>query len=454
MSIVAVATLAVARKRKHIMKLYNLKQNKNSIIKPLFRRYIAVVTGFVLIITTSSSYALKGKRIDAVRVKAKAGDALAQLDLGNQYFFGNKRRTRNYTVAALWYRRSAMQGNAAAQFNLAICYDRALGVKKSRFHAFRWYKKAAAAGVKQAKLNLALCYAYGIPPDRKAKEPTPPIYPNFAKAKTLLLELGQQGFFPALRELGGLYLEQKSADDHKLAVQLLNKAAAANDFPAMRLLADCYQSGLGCEKDSEKMIYWLRKAVAGGDIEAVAKLGFCYEYGDGVKPDSKKAFELFKKSADNGLAMAQTKMGEYYADGKFVKQDIKVAIEWFELAAEQDNPYAIFKLGVFNFEGIGMKKNPRRGTKYFLAAARKGNAHAQFNLALIFQEGKYITADPGAAFYWFRRAAEQGNARAQCSLGLCYLEGTGTDKDDEKGINWLQEAAKNGDAEAIRLLRR
>ena len=203
--------------------LHCLKQKGQLLISPLFRRYLAVIMVFVLISLAPAAYALKGRKFDAVRVKAKKGDVLAQFELGNQYFFGTKRRTRNYTVAALWYRRAALQGHAAAQFNLAICYDRGLGLKKSRFEAFRWYKRAAAGGIKEAKLNLALCYAYGIPPDRKAKVPTPPVYPNFAQAKKLLLGLGQEGFFPAVRELGALYLDKKS-ETLKILQQLRNEA--------------------------------------------------------------------------------------------------------------------------------------------------------------------------------------------------------------------------------------
>ena len=46
------------------------------------------------------------------------------------------------TEAVKWYRRVAEQGNARAQYNLGICYERGEGVEKDMTEAVKWYRKA------------------------------------------------------------------------------------------------------------------------------------------------------------------------------------------------------------------------------------------------------------------------------------------------------------------------
>ena len=49
---------------------------------------------------------------------------------------------RNYSAAAIWYRKSADQGNAGAQFKLGAMYEKARGVRQDDAAALDWYRKA------------------------------------------------------------------------------------------------------------------------------------------------------------------------------------------------------------------------------------------------------------------------------------------------------------------------
>ena len=51
--------------------------------------------------------------------------------------------------------KQAKKGNAAAQFNLGICYEQGRGVEKDTKKAFEWYKKSAEQGFADAQYNLA-----------------------------------------------------------------------------------------------------------------------------------------------------------------------------------------------------------------------------------------------------------------------------------------------------------
>ena len=60
--------------------------------------------------------------IDALRVRAEAGDAEAQYNLGFMYHNGGLGVPQDSAEAVRWYRLAADQGDANAQFNLAAMY--------------------------------------------------------------------------------------------------------------------------------------------------------------------------------------------------------------------------------------------------------------------------------------------------------------------------------------------
>ena len=62
------------------------------------------------------------------------------------------------------------QGEANAQFNLAVCYEDGIGVEKDEQKAVEWYKKAAKQGDVKAQNNLALCYEDGIGVEKDEKQ--------------------------------------------------------------------------------------------------------------------------------------------------------------------------------------------------------------------------------------------------------------------------------------------
>ena len=55
--------------------------------------------------------------LESIRQAAAQGDAEAQYQLGDIYYYGEG-VSKNYTRAVEWYRKSANQGNAIAQNNL------------------------------------------------------------------------------------------------------------------------------------------------------------------------------------------------------------------------------------------------------------------------------------------------------------------------------------------------
>jgi hypothetical protein len=75
----------------------------------------------------------------------------------------------DYDTAVSKWQPLAQQGDAAAQFNLALMYHRGLGVAHDEARAVSWYQKSAANGYARAQEFLAVAYRegwFGLPRDK------------------------------------------------------------------------------------------------------------------------------------------------------------------------------------------------------------------------------------------------------------------------------------------------
>ena len=88
--------------------------------------------------------------LNDLRISAMSGDSKSCLLLGNCYFYGNNNCDKDYYSAFDWYYKSASLNNSAAQFNVALCYDQGIGVKKinirhwngiEKLHEMEWFRQ-------------------------------------------------------------------------------------------------------------------------------------------------------------------------------------------------------------------------------------------------------------------------------------------------------------------------
>ena len=93
----------------------------------------------VLLLVVSSAYA-DGTLVDADKAYVK----------------------RNYSEALTLYKAYALIGNAIAQFNLGLMYDKGQGVTQDYAEAVRWYKLAAEQGNINAQYDLGGKYLLGF----------------------------------------------------------------------------------------------------------------------------------------------------------------------------------------------------------------------------------------------------------------------------------------------------
>jgi TPR repeat protein len=97
---------------------------------------------------------------------AEQGDAYAQYNLA--LFYSNGQGVpQDYAEAAKWYRKAAEQGDDDAQYNLALFYSNGQGVPQDYAEAAKWCRRAAEQGNTMAQLNLGFMYGtgQGVPQD-------------------------------------------------------------------------------------------------------------------------------------------------------------------------------------------------------------------------------------------------------------------------------------------------
>lgn len=91
---------------------------------------------------------------------AEQGNASAQYYLAIMYHKG-RGVPRDDAEAHRWYRRAASQDHQRAQYNLGIMYAKGQGVSRDYVKAANWYRKAARLGYAKAQYNLGLMHLRG-----------------------------------------------------------------------------------------------------------------------------------------------------------------------------------------------------------------------------------------------------------------------------------------------------
>jgi len=144
------------------------------------------------------------------------------------------------------YQPKANQGDADAQFNLALLYYTGVGIPQDRRYAIYWYKKAAEQGHIQAQYFLGKLYNFG-----EGEE----VRQDFKLAVYWLTKAAEQGHIQAQYLLGHMYeYDDEPPQDYKLAFFWYTKAAEQNHYFA--------------KEDRDKML----EKMSQSQIEEVQKL--------------------------------------------------------------------------------------------------------------------------------------------------------------------------------------
>jgi len=98
--------------------------------------------------------------VKSERRAAEQGDASAQFKLALRYDAGQG-VPQDYAESVKWLRRAADQDFVKAQYNLGCMYDSGQGVSQNHAEAAKWFRKAAEHGYASAQKNLGAKYGRG-----------------------------------------------------------------------------------------------------------------------------------------------------------------------------------------------------------------------------------------------------------------------------------------------------
>ena len=280
---------------------------------------------------------------------AFAGQVVALHNVGLAY-----EKAGRLMDAATWYRLAAERGFANSQANLALMYERGLGVPKDSIESMRLYGQAANQGHPLAQYNFA----------RLMLRQTNALA-NRTQAEQWLTRSADQGLTEAQLELGYLYL--------KLGAEAWSRQPLTTNQLK--------------ELDENKNGLW--------ELHEVS------EY--------RRAHTRFQLAAKQTNAAAEYAIGCLFHEGKGVARDPVRAAQWFGRAALSDLPNAHYNLACLLQNELLNDENALRAFTHYLRAAKYGHAQAQYNLGLIYYEGRssFVGGSFPDAWAWWKLAAEQ-----------------------------------------------
>ena len=185
--------------------------------------------------------------------------SVAEVDRGVDAYEQGK-----HSVALRYWMPLARNGNALAENNLGVMYERGLGVTQDFQKARSWFEKAANQGLAEAKVNLGLLYfdGSGIPQD-------------YEKAFSLFSSAAREQIPEALHMLGlQMYSGLGVPVDFQEAFQNFKDSAVLGYPESQYMLAYIYQAGdLGRER-ADLAYVWSKIAVDYADLEIARELNY------------------------------------------------------------------------------------------------------------------------------------------------------------------------------------
>jgi uncharacterized protein len=159
--------------------------------------------------------AKKERKRAALRAKVKIDQAHRAIEKGD------------YDKAVLLISDLAIDGNATAQYELALLYEVGKGVGKSEEEAVNWFSEAADQGNKQAQHKLGSYYARGIGVEESQKS-----------AFSWYLKAAKKGHLLAQVEIAHMYFQGKGVKQNRSEAEqwYIKTAKRGHDGSAAKLL--------------------------------------------------------------------------------------------------------------------------------------------------------------------------------------------------------------------------
>ncbi|KAI8892980.1 hypothetical protein BC833DRAFT_609964 [Globomyces pollinis-pini] len=333
---------------------------------------------------------------------------------------------KQYTVALKWYLAAAEQSHTNAHCRLNYHY---LPAKSTgRVGVAKQIATPNYVPLPLSEWSLAFCYLRGVGAALKPLEARALYEKNRAngsKMAELYLALMD------CEELG-------NAEIQKRGFNTLLKLADEGLAIAQIEVSDCFEDGIGCEKNLELAFKYSSMAAEQGDFGAIHNIGMdleknlflgtFYEFGTVVKKDYKKAFDIYYKSVyENGLTgIPETNLAQCYLDGKGTEKNIEKAVELLKRTLHYSDSYGMYLLAKVYVHG----QDPiliSQGVKLAERAAALENVDAVVLLGDCYRLGLSVKANAKMAFTKYE-SVEKESSLAMVRVGDCFMHRFGVSK--------------------------
>lgn len=237
-------------------------------------------------------------------------------------------------VAMEWFRNALKWNYVKAALQLAIHYEKGLGVEPDPGKASEFYEIAVAADNAQAMIKYA----------------------------RLLTN----------QELIGIYNPDKATMLTLRALRHLERKANAGSASAAKLIGRLYRDGDQIPQAPDKARKWLRQAAHLGST------GGMHDYAHMLLADEKKAapdeaIEWLKRAAEMGHGGSMTALGRFHLKEQYgLKKE--GAIRWFEQGSEVPHGGSLEELARLHHQGILIKKDKEKAIKLAQRGQRLGHS--------------------------------------------------------------------------------
>lgn len=398
---------------------------------------------------------------------ARAGQAAAQLALGERYLHGGQGLPRNLATALHWLDRAARQDCEQAWILIGshIPFE---SVQQSANPAayIVWYERAFDSGVVAAGLVLAKLVL--------SEEPLSGDAALYAKACKLLEMAAQAGVAEAQWLLAQQAVRSNVEDASRAEVDAQPvsvaavTAALASAAPQAVDTVRTWTARAAGSGVPQAQLALAEHAWSVGDHEAFLRwalpLARAMEQQDQQQTQLRAPLNEVSKLpprawADEEVALvsrcAQVMMHRPDSDADEVQR-------FWELAAREDDKLAQLSLGlrfarmdingVRNSSGSG-SANFKKAIRWLTLAGEQGLSDAWFALSRIYLKPEFSQRNVQDAQHYLERAAEMGHCAAQIECGNSAWRARRDHPDnDVRAVYWLQKAVAQGSEEAVALL--
>lgn len=216
-----------------------------------------------------------------------------------------------------------------------------------------------------------------------------------------------------------------------------------NDAPALTLLGEIYNQGLGVAENPAKAADWYRLAAKQGDAHAMAALGLMALDGRGMDKNPNQGKDWLEQAAAKGEPTACYNLALLLLTSS-AQADLERAVQLLQTASNAELSDAQHALGVLYLKGRGVDKDTAQAAAYFEKAARNGSSIGELEYAILLFNGEGVPANEAEAARYFRSAAAKGNAIAQNRLARILAAGRGVPQNKVDAAAWQLLAAAQG----------